>query len=87
VSWLLVLVTAYCLSGVTASGSHVHPGSIAVDPRIIRMGRHLRVPGYGRGHAEDTGSAIKGYHIDVWMRSCSAARRWGARHLRVRVSA
>jgi 3D (Asp-Asp-Asp) domain-containing protein len=69
-----VLQTAYCLKGHTASGTYVHPGTVAVDPRIIKMGSRLYIPGYGRGIAEDTGSAIKGYHIDVWMGSC--ARAW-----------
>lgn len=82
---LHVLVTAYCLSGTTASGTHVHNGAIAVDPRVIRMGALIDVPGYGRGRAEDTGSAVKGLHIDVWMRSCRNAIRWGTRRLTIRV--
>jgi 3D (Asp-Asp-Asp) domain-containing protein len=82
---LHVLATAYCLSGTTASGQPVQHGAIAVDPRVIRMGARIDVPGYGRGRALDTGSAVKGLHIDLWMRSCSAARRWGARRLTIRV--
>jgi 3D (Asp-Asp-Asp) domain-containing protein len=80
-----VLVTAYCLTGTTATGTYVHPGTVATDPSVIRLGRHMYVPGYGRGHAEDTGGAIKGRHIDVWMSSCSAARTWGRRWRRIRV--
>lgn len=72
---LRVLKTAYCLQGHTASGTYVHRGSVAVDPRVIRMGSRMYIPGYGKGHAEDTGSAVKGRHIDVWMSSCSAAMR------------
>jgi 3D (Asp-Asp-Asp) domain-containing protein len=72
---LRVLRTAYCLRGHTATGTYVHPGTVAVDPRIIRLGSRMYIPGYGRGRAEDTGSAVKGYHIDVWMSSCSAAMR------------
>jgi 3D (Asp-Asp-Asp) domain-containing protein len=83
---LHVLATAYCLTGTTASGSHTHPGTVAVDPAVIRMGAHLRIPGYGRGHAEDTGGAIRGNHIDVWFGSCARARQWGVRHLTIRVS-
>jgi 3D (Asp-Asp-Asp) domain-containing protein len=85
VIWMSVLVTAYCLQGHTATGSYVHPGTVAVDPQIIRLGSHLRIPGYGRGHAEDTGGAINGRHIDIWFRSCSRAIRWGARWKRIRV--
>lgn len=83
---LAVLATAYCLSGTTASGVPVHHGAVAVDPAVIRMGAHLWIPGYGRGRALDTGSAVKGYHVDLWMASCAAARQWGARHIRIRVT-
>lgn len=83
---LRVLVTAYCLTGTTFSGTPVHHGTVAVDPRIIPLGSHIFIPGYGRGRARDTGSAVKGYHIDVWMSSCSRAIQWGTRTLRVRVS-
>lgn len=77
---LNVLATAYCLKGYTWSGKYVHPGSVSVDPRIIKMGSYMYVPGYGRGHAEDTGGAIKGRHIDVWFSSCSAAKQWGRKY-------
>jgi 3D (Asp-Asp-Asp) domain-containing protein len=84
-SYLIVLATAYCLTGTTASGNYAHPGTVAVDPHIVRLGSHLRIPGYGRGHAEDTGVAIRGRRIDVWFSSCYQARLWGVRRLRVGV--
>jgi 3D (Asp-Asp-Asp) domain-containing protein len=80
-----VLATAYCLHGTTATGTWTAPGTIAVDPRVIPLGSTLYVPGYGYGRARDTGSAIKGYRIDVWLSSCSRARSWGVRRLRIRV--
>lgn len=80
-------ITAYCLHGTTASGHQLRYGSreqvIAVDPRIINLGRTVIVSGYGRSRAVDTGSAIKGYRIDVWYDSCSKARAWGVRNRRV----
>jgi 3D (Asp-Asp-Asp) domain-containing protein len=82
---LAVLATAYCLTGHTYSGTQVAPGTVAVDPRIIPLGSRLRIPGYGRGVALDTGSAVKGLHIDLWMASCRAARAWGIRTLRVTI--
>jgi 3D (Asp-Asp-Asp) domain-containing protein len=82
---IAVIVTAYCLSGVTASGTHVAPGTVAVDPREIPLGSTLRTPGYGVGRALDTGALVRGAHIDVWMRSCSHARQFGVRRLVVRV--
>lgn len=82
---LQVIATAYCLMGTTASGTQVAPGTIAVDPRLIPMHSIIHVPVYGRGRALDTGSAIKGSRIDVWMNSCSAARQWGVKRLTIRV--
>jgi 3D (Asp-Asp-Asp) domain-containing protein len=82
---LQVLATAYCLSGTTATGTHVQPGTVAVDPRIIPLYSHLRIPGYGRGRALDTGGAIRGNRIDVWFASCARARQWGVRRLRIQV--
>jgi 3D (Asp-Asp-Asp) domain-containing protein len=76
-------VTAYCLKGRTASGTYVSPGTIAVDPRVIRLGTPMTVSGYGKGRALDTGGAIKGYKADVWMSSCAAAMRWGRQQKRV----
>jgi 3D (Asp-Asp-Asp) domain-containing protein len=51
----------------TASGRAVGPGSIAVDPGLIRLGTKLEVRGYGRGVANDTGSKVRGRHVDVWV--------------------
>jgi 3D (Asp-Asp-Asp) domain-containing protein len=85
--WIVKLVvTAYCLVGTTATGTHTRPGTVAVDPRVVPLGSTLRIPGYGLGRALDTGGAIKGRRIDVWMSSCAAARTWGVRRLIVRVT-
>lgn len=73
------------MSGITATGTHVAPGTIAVDPALIPLYSHIYVPGYGFGRALDTGGAVKGHHIDLWMRSCSAAIHWGVRHVRISV--
>jgi 3D (Asp-Asp-Asp) domain-containing protein len=77
--------TAYCLRGRTASGTAVAPGTVAVDPRFIRLGSRLRVSGYGAGRALDTGSAIRGSIIDVWFASCARAMQWGRRPVVVTV--
>lgn len=50
----------------TATGAPVGPGSFAVDPRVIPLGTHLEVEGYGRGVANDVGGAVHGRHVDVW---------------------
>jgi 3D (Asp-Asp-Asp) domain-containing protein len=78
--------TSYCLTGTTATGTQAGPGSIAVDPSVIKLGSHLYVPGYGYGYAVDTGGAIKGTLIDVWL-TCPAAIQWGRRQVTIYVLA
>ena len=78
--------TAYCLTGTTATGTQAGPGAIAVDPTVIKLGSHLYVPGYGYGWAVDTGSAIKGTLVDVWL-TCDAAIQWGRRPVTIYVLA
>jgi 3D (Asp-Asp-Asp) domain-containing protein len=74
-----VQATAYALYGHTATGTYVHHGSIAVDPRLIPFGSEVYVPGYGWGKAEDTGGAIRGHIIDLWMPTNSECCLWGRR--------
>jgi 3D (Asp-Asp-Asp) domain-containing protein len=64
---LSVSATAYSLPGHTASGLPVGPGICATDPRVIPLGTRFEVPGYGPCVAADTGSAIIGARIDLWM--------------------
>jgi len=71
--------------GITASGMRVQPGVVAVDPRVIPLGTRLYVQGYGYSIAADTGSAIKGKRIDVYIKSLSEAYKWGRRTVAVYV--
>jgi 3D (Asp-Asp-Asp) domain-containing protein len=68
-STLSVSSTAYSLPGHTASGLPVGPGICATDPRVIPLGTRFDVPGYGPCVAADTGSAVIGTTIDLWMPS------------------
>ncbi|WP_162198436.1 G5 and 3D domain-containing protein [Paenibacillus wulumuqiensis] len=64
--------------GVTASGAIVAEGqTVSVDPRVIPMGWWMYIEGVGYRKAEDTGSAIKGNKIDVYMKDLDAARSFG----------
>ena len=76
-----VELTAYCLSGTTRRGRYVRPGIIAADPRVFPLSRYVElfVEGkyFGRFLVDDTGSAIKGAHIDVWVPTCDEALRFG----------
>lgn len=85
-----VTVTHYCTcvecrgkdDGITASGLMATPGvTAAVDPDVIPLGADVLVD-YGDGEiqyyrADDTGSAVKGNHIDVCLASHEEAVQAG----------
>ncbi|MBR0066542.1 MAG: 3D domain-containing protein [Kiritimatiellae bacterium] len=87
-----VIVTGYCscpkccgakAGGLTATGTKAQLGTIAADPSIFPFGTQLNVPGYGEGVVEDTGSRVKGFHIDVWFPTHAQAQAWGSREMYV----
>lgn len=83
--------TANCngCSGTTATGVNLkaNPNAkvIAVDPSVIPLGTKVYVEGYGYAVAADTGSAIKGSKIDVFLSSKSAAYRWGSKRVKIKI--
>jgi len=78
--------TAYTWTGQrTASGTWPSRGTIAVDPEVIPLGTRLRIEGYGEGIAEDTGGAIRGEIIDLYMLDRNEALSWGRRQVEVRI--
>jgi peptidoglycan DL-endopeptidase CwlO len=74
---MVVSSTGYSLPGSTAIGLPVAHGIVAVDPTVIPMGTRMTIPGYGEGVAADTGSAVKGYDIDLWFPTFAQAAAWG----------
>lgn len=67
--------------GVTASGAIVNEGqTIAVDPTVIPLGWWVYIEGIGYRKAEDTGSAIKGKKIDIFIADLKAAQDFGRRY-------
>ncbi|ANU24733.1 G5 and 3D domain-containing protein [Planococcus donghaensis] len=83
--------TASCTgcSGITATGINLktNPGLkvIAVDPRVIPLGSKVWVEGYGNAIAGDTGGAIKGNKIDLFMANRSDALSFGRKQVKVRI--
>ncbi|MCH4891072.1 DUF348 domain-containing protein [Acidaminobacter sp. JC074] len=75
--------------GITYSGTQARPGVIAVDPKVIPLGSKVyvesmdRTADYGFASAEDTGSAIKGQKVDLFINNNAAAMRYGRRYVRV----
>lgn len=83
---LIFEATAYCYTGNrTATGTWPSRGTIAVDPAIIPLGTQLYIEGYGEGVAEDTGGAIRGHIIDLYMESEDECWAWGRRQVKVQV--
>ncbi|WP_215189949.1 3D domain-containing protein [Exiguobacterium sp. s6] len=86
--------TPYCkgCSGVTALGWNVRAQKrnvIAVDPRVIPLGKKVQVYVGGKlmgtYTAADAGGAIKGNKIDILMYSQSAALNFGRKTVTVKV--
>lgn len=78
------IATAYTYTGHrTATGARTRRGIVAVDPRVIPLGSRLYIPGYGYAIAADTGGAIKGKIVDVFLESTEAAQKWGRRHVNI----
>lgn len=75
--------------GITYTGTQARPGVIAVDPKVIPLKSKVYVESldytkdYGFAIAEDTGSAIKGNKIDLFIGDNSSAMRYGRRTVRV----
>ena len=73
---------------ITASGTLAREGVIAVDPRVIPLGTVCYVKGdyrdIGICYAEDTGGAIKGNIIDVYLEgTLEQLLQFGRRNMRV----
>ena len=73
----------------TASGKRVYVGGIAADLSVLPFGSIVTIEGYNGGkpcEVVDTGSAIRGNKLDVFMWSTDAAIHWGRRrNVRVEV--
>ena len=81
--------TAYSIEGTTASGAQTRKGIVAADPKILPLGSRIRVSDAGTYDGEyvvhDTGPAIKGREIDIYMPSDVEAKRFGRRAVKVEV--
>ena len=78
--------TAYTWTGYrTATGVCPSRGTVAVDPLVIPLGTELHIEGYGPAVALDTGGAIRGQIIDLYMDSYQECIEWGRRQVEVRV--
>lgn len=82
--------TGYCLRGSMRTGVRTRDGMMATDPSVIPLGSVARVslPDgrlVGLFVAMDTGGAIRGNKIDLYMESCREALDWGIQRVVVEV--
>jgi 3D (Asp-Asp-Asp) domain-containing protein len=78
------VATAYCKGQTTASGVRVKRGMAAADPRILPLGSIVQLESVPEGHEGlytvlDTGPAVQGRHVDLYMWSCHEALAFGRR--------
>ena len=91
-------VTAYCCCkeccgkapthpayGITATGTKATEGrTIAVDPFVVPLGSTVYLNG-NPYIAEDTGSAIKGKRIDLFINNHQKAKEFGVQEMEVKI--
>ncbi len=82
------VATAYNLRGRTASGKFVSRGLIAADRKMLPLGTRVRLDAgkySGEYLVADTGGAIRGRIIDIWVPRYHEARRFGRRKVKLTV--
>ena len=83
------MATAHSVEGETAAGTKSRPGVAAADPAVLPLGSRIRVEGAGKFSGvyvvEDTGTAVKGREVDLYMKSDAEAKKFGRQQVRVTV--
>jgi 3D (Asp-Asp-Asp) domain-containing protein len=87
---LLFQSTAYCKGKTTASGVNVRSGIAAADPDLLPVGSVVSVntgetKNSGIYTIMDTGPAVKGRILDLYMWSCHEALAFGRKQIQVTV--
>lgn len=87
---VVMKATAYAQARqATASGTIPHTGTVAADPNVLPLGTRIRILGdaayAGTYLVTDTGSLVKGRHIDIFIPSLRRAIRFGAKFVRVEI--
>lgn len=79
-----VKATFYSGDPITSTGIKPRWGIIAVDPSVIPYGSRVYIPKFKKTFiAEDTGGAIVGNRIDIYVSSEKEARQLGVQYLDV----
>jgi 3D (Asp-Asp-Asp) domain-containing protein len=82
--------TAYCKGITTTSGVAVQSGVAAADPELLPVGSVVEIDGLPQKYngiytVLDTGPAVQGRQMDLYMWSCNEALVFGRRPIHVTV--
>lgn len=74
--------TAYCKGDVTSAGTAARTGVAAADPSLLPVGSVIQVDSLGARYdgiytVMDTGPAVEGRELDLYMWSCQEALAFG----------
>lgn len=87
---LVFQATAYCKGTVTKSGVAPRTGIAAADPELLPVGSVVQVGTSGEKYTGiytimDTGPAVRGREIDIYMWSCVEALAFGRQRVHLTV--
>lgn len=82
--------TAYCKGTTTAAGTAVRSGVAAADPELLPVGSVVQVESINARYngiytIMDTGPAVQGREIDIYMWSCHEALAFGRKGITLNV--
>jgi 3D (Asp-Asp-Asp) domain-containing protein len=82
--------TAYCKGITTASGVAAQSGVVAADPEMLPVGSVVEIDSLAQRYngiytVMDTGPAVQGRQVDVYMWSCNEALQFGRRPIHLTV--
>jgi 3D (Asp-Asp-Asp) domain-containing protein len=84
------VATAYCKGEITRSGVSVRAGMAAADPALLPLGSVIELDAPDSRYDGiytilDTGPAVRGRKVDIYMWSCHEALRFGRQSVRLTV--
>jgi len=83
------VATAFAQRGITRSGRPARRGLVAADTWVLPLGTKIRVRNAGQYSGTytvaDTGSKVRGRHIDIFMPDRWKARKFGKKIVEVKV--
>jgi 3D (Asp-Asp-Asp) domain-containing protein len=82
--------TAYCKGDTTTSGAAIHSGIAAADPELLPVGSVVQIMSSSERYngiytVLDTGPAVQGRQVDLYIWSCTEALEFGRQPIHLTV--